>query len=398
MTTLISHIYNEEFLLPFFIERHYEKFDHGIILDYGSTDESLNILKGMAPKWSIIDCSNEIFDAVKLDSVVESIEEKIAGVRLVLTVTEFFIGDPRFITGGMVLPSYSLLRKRGEPEIRAGQRFHEIYKTGISPFDIVSESNTEWFARMKGRKINALKEKYPIGRHYEVLGRTPFLIYRVANCLAGDAMIRRRLQIQNRIPLTDVKLGLGVQHTNYGKGLDVKALNETVEAELALANDISSEISKALEIESQLLLIETNSKDFNIIKELLSLLELNQRLIEDCLQEKLTIQSENIATQLDLVQLRKEYEEVISENHNLRLFIENSPKLEGHPQSAEKWLNEITEISARVQQELLRRIEFLEAQSKRPSHNLSLLFSNVFPAIKVRLRRLLIDVFGLGRN
>jgi hypothetical protein len=389
MTTLISHIYNEEFLLPFFIERHYQKFDQGIILDYGSNDGSLSILKKMAPKWSIIDCSDQAFDALKLDSLVHSIEEKISGVCLVLTVTEFFIGDPRFITQGMVLPSYSLLRKGDDPEIKAGQRFHEVYKTGVSPFHIVSVENIERFTRPKGRKIKVSKEKYPIGRHYEVLGHTPFLIYRVANCLANDEMISRRLQIQHKIPLSDIEQGFGVQHTNYGKGLDLKTINETVEAEVLLSGDISSEISWALEIESQLALLETNSREFNFMRELISKFESNQELIENYVHNQLSFQSDKLAAQMDLEMLRREYEEVVQENQRLSLFIRSSSESYGRPQDGEKRSQKVTQFSAQDQQELLDRIEFLEAQSRRPSYNFSLLISNLVPAIKKRFRKLI---------
>jgi hypothetical protein len=230
MTTLISHVYNEEFLLPFFIEHHYDKFDEGIILDYGSSDASLRILKKLAPRWSIIDCSGEAFDALKLDSLVHSIEEKIIDTCLVLTITEFFVGDPRFVTKGMVLPSYSLLRSKEDPEIEAGQKFHEVYKNGISPFQLARQTHSIWPTRKMGRKIRTTREKYPVGRHFDVLGQTPFLIYRVANCLASEEMIARRLQIQERIPLSDVILGFGVQHTNYGKKLDTSQRNMDISA------------------------------------------------------------------------------------------------------------------------------------------------------------------------
>jgi hypothetical protein len=388
MTTLISHIYNEEFLLPFFIEHHYKKFDQGIILDYGSTDGSLRVLRELAPKWSIIDCSDEMFDALKLDSLVNSIEEKIAGPCLVLTVTEFFVGDPRFITSGMVLPSYSLLRKQGEPEIQANQKFHEVYKTGISPFRVVRDEDTEKFTRKKGRKIKVTKEKYPIGRHYEVLGHTPFLIYRVANCLAGDEMIKRRLQIQDKIPEGDIRLGLGVQHTNNGKGLDTKVLNEIVAAELLLSEDVSVDISIALEIESQFMLLKTDSNEFNFMKRIVFNFELNQRVMEEHLNDKSMFQSEKEATQMELDKLRIELEEIVQENCRLSAFVGSSPKLEERLQDAENQLTAIAHISVQAQEKLLGEIEFLKAQSRRPSYNFSLLISNIFPAIKIRLRKL----------
>ena len=389
MTTLISHIYNEEFLLPFFIERHYEKFEQGIILDYGSTDGSLRVLKELAPNWSIVDCSEEAFDALKLDALVHSIEEKISGVCLVLTTTEFFIGDPRFITTGMILPSYSLLRKRDEPEIQTNQKFHEVYKSGISPFRVVSEGHTERSTRLMGRKIKVSKEKYPIGRHFDVLGHTPFLIYRVANCLAADEMIGRRLQIQNKIPLGDVKLGLGVQHTNYGKGLDTETLLETVDAELLLSEDITDVISRALEIESKFLSLETDSADFNFMKKLVFEFELNQRLIEEWLHDNARYQSEKLTTQIELEKWRKDNEDISQENQRLRVLVESSAALDERLKEAEHQLNMIVENSSQRQHELLSEIKFLKDQSRRPSYNFSLLVSNIFPAIKSKFKKLI---------
>ena len=389
MTTLISHIYNEEFLLPFFIERHYKKFERGIILDYGSTDGSLRVLKELAPNWSVIDCSEEAFDALKLDAIVYSIEEKISGVCLVLTTTEFFIGDPRFITNGMILPSYSLLRKRDEPEIQANQKFHEVYKSGLSPFRVVSEGHTERSTRLMGRKIKVSKEKYPIGRHFEVLGHTPFLIYRVANCLAADEMIGRRLQIQNKIPSGDVELGLGVQHTNYGKGLDTETLLETIDAELLLSEDISDVISRALEIESKLLSLETDSADFNFMKKLVFEFELNQRLIEEWSHENARYQSEKLTAQIELEKWRKDNEDISQENQRLRVLVGCSATLDERLKEAEHQLNMIVENSSQRQQELLSEIKFLKDQSRRPSYIFSLLVSNIFPAIKSKFKKLI---------
>ena len=242
---------------------------------------------------------------------------------------------------------------------------------------------------MKGRKIKGSKEKYPIGRHYEVLGHTPFLIYRVANCLASDEMIERRLQIQKKIPLDDIKLGLGVQHTNYGKGLDVQALKETIDSELLMSTDISNSISRALEIENRLVLLETNSRDFNFVKEIISGFETNQRFMRDFLQEKLTIRSEKLAIQIELEQLRKEHESVIQDNQKHSMFVESSLKLEERLQEAEKQIIKIADVSARAQQNLMRKIEFLEVQSRRPSRNLLLLLTNTLPAIKLRVKKLL---------
>ena len=343
MTTLISQIYNEEFLLPFFIEHHYEKFENGIIVDYGSTDASLSIIAKLAPKWRIVDCSGENFSATKVDALIHSIEEACDDICLALTATEFFVGDPRFITKEMVVPCYSLLRLKDDPEIKVGQKFHEVYRAGVSPFQVFNQADTEWLARLKGRKISTTKKKYPTGRHFEVLGQTPFLIYRVANCLASEEMITRRLQIQKRIPISDIESGFGVQHTNYGKGLDLDSLLDSIERELLVSEDVSIRIESALQLESYLKTLETDSKTFNIMKGLITQFELNQIFIDGLVGKNLMLASKLLANQIDLEIMRKE---------------------------------------------LIDEIVHLETQSKRPIHNLTLFISNVYPAIKVRLRTL----------
>lgn len=53
-TYLFAHIKNEEDLLPQWLNHHKNMFDHGVIIDYGSTDNSINIIKEICPTWSII--------------------------------------------------------------------------------------------------------------------------------------------------------------------------------------------------------------------------------------------------------------------------------------------------------------------------------------------------------
>ena len=87
--TVLIHIYNEEYLLPFWLNHHKEIFDHGIIIDYNSTDSSLNICRQICPTWEIRQSRNEFFDAIEVDAEVMDIEETISGFKIALNVTEF---------------------------------------------------------------------------------------------------------------------------------------------------------------------------------------------------------------------------------------------------------------------------------------------------------------------
>ena len=91
MTTLIAHIYNEEYLLPFWLEHHKKIFDAIIIIDYNSTDRSVEICKDICPNCKIIPSKNKVFDAELADAEIMDIERKIEGIKMSLNITEFML-------------------------------------------------------------------------------------------------------------------------------------------------------------------------------------------------------------------------------------------------------------------------------------------------------------------
>ena len=91
--TVISHFYNEEYLLPFWLEHHKNKFDHGIMIDHGSSDKSIQIIKKIVPEWEIVNSKLKNFDAYLTDFEVQKIEENVTGWKICLNISEFLIGD-----------------------------------------------------------------------------------------------------------------------------------------------------------------------------------------------------------------------------------------------------------------------------------------------------------------
>lgn len=89
--TLISHFYNEEFLLPFWIKHHKKLFGDAIMIDYKSTDNSVAIIKELAPDWKIITTRNEYFNGADIDSEVMDIESTVSGWKVCLNTTEFLL-------------------------------------------------------------------------------------------------------------------------------------------------------------------------------------------------------------------------------------------------------------------------------------------------------------------
>ena len=91
--TVISHFYNEEYLLPYWLEYHKNKFDHGIMINHGSNDKSLEIIKKIVPDWKIINSDLKNFDPFFTDFEVQKMEENVTGWKICLNISEFLVGD-----------------------------------------------------------------------------------------------------------------------------------------------------------------------------------------------------------------------------------------------------------------------------------------------------------------
>lgn len=94
-TTVITIIYNEEYLLPFWLNHHKKLFDNIIIIDYESTDNSIQIIKDNCPNAKIITSKNKNYGSRDTDFEIMEIEKNIEGIKIVLNITEFlFVKKP----------------------------------------------------------------------------------------------------------------------------------------------------------------------------------------------------------------------------------------------------------------------------------------------------------------
>jgi hypothetical protein len=92
--TVISPFYNEEYLLPWWLEHHKNIFDHGILLDYESTDRSCEIIKDICPTWEIRPSRNKYFNGEAIDAEIVDIEKTVDGWISTINVgTEFLYGN-----------------------------------------------------------------------------------------------------------------------------------------------------------------------------------------------------------------------------------------------------------------------------------------------------------------
>ncbi len=215
--TVISHIYNEEYLLPFWLDHHSKFFKNGIIIDYMSTDNSLDIIRKKCPHWKIIKTKNIIdnkpnFEAEKIDSEVQEIEKTINGYKICLNTTEFLFFDIDKINffdqskkncfGIKVFVGLS------KNDYFIPKNYEEFTKN----IDLISENHD------RGQRFihNYEFGNYNIGRHYinkpSVNIFPNMFIFHIANYNLNEHFVKRRMQIQNNIPIKDKERGFGYQH------------------------------------------------------------------------------------------------------------------------------------------------------------------------------------------
>ena len=86
---IISSFYNEEYMLPWWLKHNKHIFDHGILFDYYSTDDSVKIIKYLCPTWEIRKTRNKDWDFENNDKEFMEAEREVKGYKAVLTTTEF---------------------------------------------------------------------------------------------------------------------------------------------------------------------------------------------------------------------------------------------------------------------------------------------------------------------
>lgn len=90
---VVSHFLNEELLLPFWLRHHVPLFDHGVMIDYGSTDRSVEIIRELAPKWEIRKTKAPRFAEPFIGDEVMAIEQEFPTTawKAAINVTEFLV-------------------------------------------------------------------------------------------------------------------------------------------------------------------------------------------------------------------------------------------------------------------------------------------------------------------
>lgn len=245
MKVLISHIRNEEYMLQWWIPHHLEKFDEAYIIDYNSTDNSLDMIREMAPHWRIVKPFREKFDSADCDSQIFQLEQitqvKYPGAfTLALTVTEFVVGNTKFLSGingeyqRYILSCQMCDRDEEmfvEPDVNESlikQRtfgYAEYYDETVKGYDVYNlpiwKGATGAFSELKlspryMRRIrNGPYSTYSLGRHYwddesPIENKLKIACYYYSPIT--KRMIERKCKVQENIGEHDLDHKLCYQH------------------------------------------------------------------------------------------------------------------------------------------------------------------------------------------
>ena len=245
MRTVITHFFNEEYLLPWWLKHHLKLFDHGILIDHGSTDNSADICRQLAPHWKLVKSRLTEFDAWLTDFEVMNFELQISGWKIVLNTTEFVIANPGF----------EELQRFLKSENRQGVAASGLTMIDKAPSSLPSHDEPlllqkPWavddnrFGRLvwlrqalghpKSPQRNRFFHSLPTGMyvpgrhrsyHHDWRVRSPnLMVLHYAYSPWNSRFIDRKMQIGAKVPDVDKVRGVGFQHLR-GEAQLMKAFN-----------------------------------------------------------------------------------------------------------------------------------------------------------------------------
>jgi|DEB19_MinimDraft_3_1074340.scaffolds.fasta_scaffold42494_2 hypothetical protein len=237
--TLISHFYNEEYLLPWFLNHHKKIFDHGIMIDYHSTDSSCDIIRTICPDWEIIKSKNQYFDPQPVDNEVVEIESRIDGWKICLNVTEQIIGNYEIMTtdgGQHLLPNFFFVDLTREEELDYSIPLYYQKKDGFAFFD----NNGSLFSERCSRSIHTGTVSYPgAGRHFTHYTTDELVIFYYGWCPFNEKAINRKLGMSVKVPEW---ISSGRHHTFPREWMEERHKNDFLPKTRNLENDIQKYI------------------------------------------------------------------------------------------------------------------------------------------------------------
>ena len=236
-TILLSHIFNEEYLLPFWLHHHKNMFDEIIIIDYNSTDKSMEICKNICPECKIIKTRNKFFEAEEIDKEIMDIENSIQGIKIALNTTEFLFIEKPIKDIFQYNKNISYLVNCISPYSMNTYNINNYYELLKN---LLNDNIRFRYDRVTRQLHNYPNGKYIPGRHDTLNVSEPtneahviwFGYYPM-----NENLLKRKLQIQQNMTQSDRDRGLGFQHfcnedlilsrnkERYESGKELKSMN-----------------------------------------------------------------------------------------------------------------------------------------------------------------------------
>lgn len=239
--TIISHFYNEEYLLPHWLNHHKKIFKNGIMIDYDSTDNSVEIIKDMCPDWRIVKSVNKDFDHIHLNHEVEHYERQVSGFRICLNTTEFILGDFNSLSSmtnktQLLIPPICMI---DHPDLEYQELSGDLFKNRTWGFDY----RTNFHFKMARSLHNFPMVSYPTGRHYTNYNTENFVILWYGFSPFNKQLLKRKLQIQDRMSKRDKSVGAGFHHITNEENLYQELKNHQ-----KISRDLSEDINRYLSL------------------------------------------------------------------------------------------------------------------------------------------------------
>jgi hypothetical protein len=238
--TVISHFYNEAFLLPYWLSYHTKLFDHGILVNYDSTDNSVDIIKKLAPHWEVRNSKNRVWDFIEADQEVMDIEREVDGWKIVLNTTEFILHNnlkaylhdfkkrnPELLgvrTNGIVMVDKleDRYKKMGEEHL-IYQKKYGYLESDYAPITPANPLHRSRFIH------HAPNGKYTLGRHQtsypSFIDKKLFLLW--FGFCPFEYLKARKLSFKNRLSARNINIGAGLQHTWDEEQLEAAFIKES---------------------------------------------------------------------------------------------------------------------------------------------------------------------------
>lgn len=203
---ILTHFYNEEYLLPWWLEHHKKYFPFGICVDYGSTDRSVEIIKKICPHYEIFPSKFGHFDSHLLEYEMMYYERQVQGWRISIPVTEFLVGNLNTLMSNTTERKQWIIPSLIFGEFNPSGYLDPNKKLWEQIFNGCHYQNTQIPRAWQCRSLHNYNDIfYMPGRHYSNENTDLAMIFKYSNVLVGEPMIKRKLQIQTKISDYDKK-------------------------------------------------------------------------------------------------------------------------------------------------------------------------------------------------